>query len=530
VDVAGNDRYQTDIYGQGSSYWYSLGLLIDDDGHDTYNGTHYCQGTGIHLSAGMLLDRAGNDSYHCLNGVGVGGCHDFAAGILLDRGGDDHYSGSGVSQGCGHTNGVGILLDDGGDDGYCAVRGSSQGFATLVRGTGGIGLLLDQGGKDVYSESTRDDGVWVGGTVGAGIDRPSDAPAGPGGPQAPIITKEAAAAKVDAECKVEKDGKRDWDLDKLWALSSEWAVNDNSVIVPIAREQFAALGDPAVDRAFERLRMCGIGSGLEFEAVQDVMKRFAATDRKAAIQARLLEKTKDDDHLTRRGAVAVIATLQVADAVPRLVEMLRTDEKNRRSIIGALGALKQAPPEVAGFLRSKAELEGVNAASCLGGVGDEASIATLVGALGPDVPFLTRTAVTEQLATLAAETVAPAADAKTPPATDPKALTGDTKPPAAPTERAGRAVAALTKVVRDASLPAMSRRNALRALGRTGHADAVDPIVEALSSKDPLVRLSAMNAAKAYAEKALPSDAAEVRAALEAAKNVELDPVVKRLR
>ncbi|MCE9638072.1 MAG: hypothetical protein K8T90_20415 [Planctomycetes bacterium] len=521
VDVSGNDRYQTDIYGQGSSYWYSLGLLIDDDGHDTYNGTHYCQGTGIHLSAGMLLDRAGNDSYHCLNGVGVGGSHDFAAGILLDRSGDDHYSGSGVSQGCGHTNGVGILLDGGGDDGYCAVHGSSQGFATTVRGTGGIGLLLDQGGKDVYSESTRDDAVWVEGTVGAGIDRPSETPAGPGGPQAPIITKDAAAAKVEAECKTEKDGKRDWDLDKLWAMSSEWAVNDNSVIVPIAREQFVALGDPAVDRAFERLRMCGIGSGLEFEAVQDVMKRLAATDRKAAIQTRLLEKTKDEDDLTRRGAVSVIASLQVADAVPRLIEMLKTDEKNRRSIIGALGVLKQAPPEVAGYLRSKAELEGVNAASCLGGVGDDASLATLTAALGPDVPFLTRTAVTEQLATLAAETVPPAANAAIP--ADPKAAP-------APTERAGRAVAALAKVARDESLPAMSRRNALRALGRSGHAHAVDPIVDAFLSKDRWVRFSAFQAARALIAKSNEVDAAELRVSLDAARAIEKDPFVRRLR
>jgi hypothetical protein len=536
VDVSGNDRYQTDIYGQGSSYWYSLGLLIDDDGHDTYNGTHYCQGTGIHLSAAMLLDRAGNDSYHCLNGVGVGGSHDFAAGILLDRGGDDHYSGSGASQGCGHTNGVGILLDGAGDDGYCAVRGLTQGDASTVRNSGGIGLLLDQGGKDVYSEPTRDEGVWIRGLVGAGIDKPSSAPAGPGGPQAPVVTKEEAAARVENQCMVEKDGKRTWDLDRLWALSSEWAVNDNSVIVPIARERLAALGDPALDRAFDRLKSCGIGSGLEFQAVEAVMKLFAATDRRPAIETRLLEKTKDEDHLTRRGAVAVIASLQVTAAVPRLVEMLPTDEKNRRSILGALGALKQAPKEVAGYLRSKNELEGINAAVCLGAVGDDAALASLAAALGGDVPYLTRTAAAEQLAVLAAEAapadqggggVAPAGGAA------PEAGTAPAKDGSAakvPTERASRAVAALSKVVRDAASPATARRNALRALGRTGHPDALDPIAESLSSPDPLVRLSAVGAGRSYAEKSSSSDAAEMRVALEVAKNVETDPLVKRFR
>lgn len=458
VDVSGNDRYQTDIYGQGASYWYALGLLIDGGGHDTYQGTHYCQGTGIHLSAGMLLDRGGNDAYHCLNGVGVGGSHDFAAGILLDRGGDDHYSGSGASQGCGHTNGVGILLDGGGDDGYCAVRGLSQGDASVVRGSGGIGLLLDAAGSDVYSETTRDGGVWTRGAVGGGIDAPSP-PAPPAGPQAPVVSPEAAARVVEERCSSVADGVRVWDIDRLWALASEWAVNDNSVIVPVARERFCALGEAAVDRAFDRLRSTG-GNGLEYEAVQDVMKRFAATERRDALVARLLVSTRDGDPLVRRGAVGVLGALRAAEAEDRLVEMLEADPPHRRQVLGALGALGRAPEPVRAYLRSGTEIEGVNAAICLAAAGDDASLAALAGSLGGDTRFLVRTAAVEQLAGLGA-----------------------------------KSVPVLAGVAADRQRDERARRNAVRALGRTRSDAAVPPILAALDAAEPLVRLTACAAA-----------------------------------
>ena len=154
-----------------------------------------------------------------------------------------------LSQGGALTNSVAMLIDDAGDDGYCAVRDGTQGFAAPARNSGGIGLFLDGGGKDVYSERTRDEGVWIRDTVGAGIDSPSVTSAS-GEPQAAAISQADAEKKVDAEGKVEKDGTRVWDLDKLWALASEWEVNDNRVIVPIAKERLWALGAPALDRAF----------------------------------------------------------------------------------------------------------------------------------------------------------------------------------------------------------------------------------------------------------------------------------------
>jgi hypothetical protein len=495
VDVAGNDRYVADIYAQGSSYWYSLGLLIDGDGNDTYVAGQYSQGAGIHLSAAMLLDRAGNDSYHVANGVGVGGAHDFAVGLLVDRAGDDHYSGSGASQGCGHTNSVGLLLDGGGDDAYTAVRDLTQGDASWVRNTGGIGLLLDAGGKDVYTERTRDEGVWVRGTIGAGIDEPSPSGA-TGEPQAASITKEEAEKKVEAEGKVVlNDGSRAWDLDKLWALASQWEVNDNCVVMPIARERLFALGAPVLDRAFERLGSGSVGSGLEFRAVESTVVHFAEGDGRAPVVTRLLDATRSDDVAVRKGAVALLATIKAPEAVDRLAEMLRTDEKTRRQVLAALGALTTAPPEVAPLLASASELEGVNAAVCLGAAGGAASVDALLRAVGSATRFLVRTAATEQLA-----------------------LLGE------------KSLAGLSALARDEAADVTARRNALRALGRSKQADAVDPILDGLRSPDRWVRLSSILAARALAETANETDRAELLVTLDAWRALEKDPLLLRLR
>ncbi|MBX3460923.1 MAG: peptidylprolyl isomerase [Planctomycetes bacterium] len=110
----GNDVYQCDIYGQGSSYWYSLGMLVDEGGNDTYTAGQYCQGAGIHLSAGILVDLSGNDTYSMGVGLGQGAAHDWAVGWLIDRAGNDHYQGNG--QGMGLNYSFGILLDCGGND------------------------------------------------------------------------------------------------------------------------------------------------------------------------------------------------------------------------------------------------------------------------------------------------------------------------------------------------------------------------------------------------------------------------------
>jgi HEAT repeat protein len=486
VDVSGNDRYSCDIFGQGCSYWFSLGLLIDDDGHDTYACGQYGQGSGIHLSCGMLLDRHGQDNYYDANGVGMGGAHDYGVGFLVDREGDDYYSGGGCAQGSGHTNSVGMLIDDAGDDGYSTVRGVTQGSASWTRNTGGIGLLLDGAGHDSYSETTRDSGVAVRDTIGACIDEPTP-------PEKPSENPmNAAISKEDAEKKVVADGQTEgkWDLDKLWKIVSAWEVGDNTVIIPIAKQRFFALGQPALDRAFENF---DDKHGLAIRAVEYTVKEFMKSDRVGVI-ARLIEKTKDKDKLVRKNAVLLVTNLKVEEALPRLVEMLATDPDTTGGVLMALAAMKTAPPEVVAMLKHAREPTAVQAAVCLGAVADEKCVAALVAAMGPDFAFPVRLAAQDRLAALGAAAVSP-----------------------------------LSAVASDASAPRMQRRNALRALGQTKSADACGALAAALADPDALVRLSAMTASTELLKSLDAKSGQWLDAALGRARETEKDPLVRRL-
>lgn len=151
----GNDVYQADIYGQGSSYWYSLGMLVDEGGNDSYTLGQYGQGGGIHLSAGILVDLKGNDSYTNPYGVGLGGAHDWAVGWLIDRAGNDLYQGNGQGQGLNYS--VGILLDCAGDDSR-----ASRDDGNIGKGVNNdISLLLDLAGTDTYTSDEVRDGAFT---------------------------------------------------------------------------------------------------------------------------------------------------------------------------------------------------------------------------------------------------------------------------------------------------------------------------------------------------------------------------------
>lgn len=158
VDLEGNDTYVADVYGQGSSYYYSAGLLLDGAGHDRYEVHHYGQGAGIHLSLGLLADLAGDDRY--TGGILVqGAAHDFGVGGLLDRKGDDVYVAERDAQGHGMNCALAWLLDSAGDDVYQARDlANSQGIGNFggERLSDSLGLLLDLGGRDTYACSARD--------------------------------------------------------------------------------------------------------------------------------------------------------------------------------------------------------------------------------------------------------------------------------------------------------------------------------------------------------------------------------------
>jgi hypothetical protein len=160
IDLKGNDSYNADIFGQGSGYWWSLGMIYDSSGLDNYNCFQYGQGSGTHMALGIVVDDHDNDFY--IGGGVMQGCgHDYACGILVDRDGDDTYLGRDKVQGDGSANGIGLLMDLAGSDRYFAGNpGFAQGAGDPRRGFGSIGLFVDLGGLDTYHGPGRDNSFW----------------------------------------------------------------------------------------------------------------------------------------------------------------------------------------------------------------------------------------------------------------------------------------------------------------------------------------------------------------------------------
>jgi hypothetical protein len=170
ADKAGNDFYQCQYFGQGSSYWMGLGILYDQDGNDTYIARRYAQGAGIHFSFGLLMDARGND--HTFSwGVSQGCGHDYGLGILVNEAGNDTYVSNWLSMGASEANGVGIFVDNSGHDGYDTNTGMAVGGLTKGRRAGGIGLFVDAAGKDRYANKGADNSVWSPSRWAVGIDK-----------------------------------------------------------------------------------------------------------------------------------------------------------------------------------------------------------------------------------------------------------------------------------------------------------------------------------------------------------------------
>lgn len=169
-DVSGNDTYISDIYGQGTAYWYSLGALVDRAGNDQYISHQYAQGSGVHLAFASLIDYSGDDLYKS-KGVSQGCGHDLAFGGLLDLRGDDNYVCYDLSQGGGNANAISFFVDYMGNDGYIARRENVMGYSDLRRSFGYIGLFLDMSGDDFYgSPIGGNNNDWVHSTYGVGRD------------------------------------------------------------------------------------------------------------------------------------------------------------------------------------------------------------------------------------------------------------------------------------------------------------------------------------------------------------------------
>jgi len=161
VDYEGNDTYESDIFGQGCSYWWSLGILADGSGNDKYLSFQYVQGAATHMTIGTLYDGGGDDDY-CSKGVSQGCGHDRSTGILFDAYGNDNYLAYDLSQGAGSANGIGIIADLAGLDAYIVKKAdNTQGYGNPRRDYGSIGVFIDTGGsKDSYAGGPAADSTW----------------------------------------------------------------------------------------------------------------------------------------------------------------------------------------------------------------------------------------------------------------------------------------------------------------------------------------------------------------------------------
>ncbi len=153
IDLEGNDTYVADVFGQGASYWYSVGMLLDVSGDDTYSMYQYGQGSGIHLSSALFADGGGRDFY--TGGILMqGNAHDYGVGMMFEQGGDDTYAAIQHAQGRAINNALAILVDSAGDDSYFGRQTNDcQGIGNDAgeREYGSLALLLDLAGSDVYS-------------------------------------------------------------------------------------------------------------------------------------------------------------------------------------------------------------------------------------------------------------------------------------------------------------------------------------------------------------------------------------------
>jgi hypothetical protein len=244
---SGNDTYRAEVFGQGCSYFYSLGMLYDESGQDTYIAAQYSQGSGIHLASGCLWDGDGDDSYFSRNGPAQGSAHDLSTGFLVDGGGNDWYCSDG-GQSLSLTNSACVFIDFEGNDTYSA-RGGGQGEARWARGSSGAGVFIDLADYDIYSGSGSDSTRWLNGEYGVGIDLPNLTSGGLN-PQDPVGDPGSL------------------DLDSLFAVASEWGVGPNNDRVNAHRDELAARGDEAVRYIIEN--HMGTLSGLESRAIERV--------------------------------------------------------------------------------------------------------------------------------------------------------------------------------------------------------------------------------------------------------------------
>jgi hypothetical protein len=190
LDLAGNDRYEAQVFAQGVGYYEGLGMLLDDGGNDYFEAAWYAMGASAHYAAGLLLKRGvGNDTYRSSHEMVLGTGNDLSVGVFVDEGGDDEYTVGQLSLGVAHANSTGIFVEGAGSDRYTVMSPTCRALGAAVQHAWGnpretlpnLGLFMDLGGADSYPTHCARAGnnqLWAGPRVWPLLDLRSESAAG----------------------------------------------------------------------------------------------------------------------------------------------------------------------------------------------------------------------------------------------------------------------------------------------------------------------------------------------------------------
>lgn len=371
----GNDFYDAEVMSFGSSYWYSLGILIDSGGNDYYSLAHYGLGVGIHLSVGALYDMDGDDQYRSRHGVVGATPHDLSVGIMVDAGGDDSYI---VSDGWGAslTNSCGLFIDRLGNDTYSTRGGVSFGKVRWARGFAGAGIFLDLEGDDVYPEAScaEDSSIWIQSGWGIGIDLPRD-----------IIATEQEEKIGEITLTAEDSAKT---IEELFEEASQWEVGSARESVARARKALLTKGEDVVRYIIaEKL---DTRSSLVSRLLNRVVKAMPDTAGPLLI-AKLPEAVNAENERILINTVSLLSAIKWKPAVDPLLDIVhrKSVEKARNTIIATLGELgdPEASDAVCRYVKDNSERRRITAINALRSLNDTSSIGTIMKGL--DDPMFT---------------------------------------------------------------------------------------------------------------------------------------------
>ncbi|UCD94661.1 MAG: HEAT repeat domain-containing protein, partial [Candidatus Zixiibacteriota bacterium] len=369
VDFGGNDTYVSDIYGQGSSYWWSLGVLFDDGGSDQYISYQYAQGAGIHMSLGLLLDQDGDDFYRG-KGLMQGCGHDYGCGMIVDRHGNDIYKAYDLSQAAGSANGIGILIDDRGDDAYFVMRAqNTQGYGNPRRDFGSIGMFMDLEGEDRYVGNGADKSIWkTDSRWGGGMDIdfvPSDT-------AVETASSDSQAVEIPPVSNIEEK------IDKLFVIASSGELKYRGMVEP-AIDSIAAMGAAAVPRLVEKY---DTKVARENHTINRILVKIGKEATPYLVESLRLNNPEQVSRICRS-----LGEIKDSAAVDGLVAVTaNSDWRVRSNACGALGKIGDqcAGEAVAARLSDTVEVVRKSAAVACGALLVEEAVPGLVHMLGDD--------------------------------------------------------------------------------------------------------------------------------------------------